>query len=69
MGKLNEVLVVEEEKAAEKEAVAPAESNVKVGEELANCGVKDGCGPEAFAVHIFTGVGNSQGPKICIGGK
>ena len=67
MGKLNEVVVQEQE--AEKPAEVPAESNVKVGEELTNCGVKDGCGPEAFAVHVFTGMGNSQGPKICIGGK
>ena len=70
MGKLNEVVVVEGEK---KEAAKPAAPNndngVKTGESIANCGVKDSCGPESFSVHLYSGQGNSQGPKICIDGK
>ena len=45
------------------------QSNVKVGEEQPQCGVKDGCGPESFPVHIYSGKGNSEGPKLCVSGK
>ena len=72
VGILNENIVVEGEKAAGKAGDGGgggSENGVKMGEELANCGVKDGCGPESFSAHLFTGMGNSLGPKICVGGK
>ncbi|KAI0215994.1 hypothetical protein LSAT2_031940 [Lamellibrachia satsuma] len=46
-----------------------AASMVKVGQELDKCGVKDNCGTTAFPVHLYTGKGNSEGPKICVSGK
>ena len=45
------------------------QSNIKVGEEQPECGVKESCGPESFSVHIYSGKGNSEGPKICVSGK
>ncbi len=49
--------------------VAPAQSNVKMGEELPQCGVKDACGADSFPVHMYSGKGNSEGPKLCVSGK
>ena len=52
--------------------VAPenqGDPSVKRGQEAPRCGVKDGCGPDAFPVHLYTGIGNSEGPKICVSGK
>ena len=71
MGKLDEVVVVEGEKKdeAKDKPAADGDGGMKQGEELANCGVKDSCGSESFSVHVFSGQGNSMGPKICIGGK
>ena len=48
---------------------AGEQGNVKVGEEQPQCGVKENCGPDSFPVHIFSGKGNSEGPKICVSGK
>lgn len=61
MGKLSKIEV--------KKADVGEKSNLKVGEELPNCGVKDTCGPDSFPVHLYTGKGNSEGPKICVSGK
>lgn len=47
----------------------PLDPNVKLGEELPNCGVKEECGPNSFAAHLYTGKENKDGPKICVGGK
>lgn len=44
-------------------------SELKVGEELANCGVTSPCTDDAFPVHLFTGVQAKEFPKICINGK
>ena len=60
MGKLTPVEVKEEQKANKDD---------KVGIELPNCGIKDGCGLNSFPVHLYTGRENKDGPKICIGGK
>ena len=43
--------------------------DLKRGQEAPRCGVKDGCGPDSFPVHIYTGIGNTEGPKICVSGK
>ncbi len=52
-----------------KKAEIEDSKSMKMGEELPNCGVKDGCGPESFPVHLYSGKGNSDGPKICVSGK
>jgi hypothetical protein len=44
-------------------------SDVKLGEELPNCGVKDPCTGNNFPVHLFSGFQNKEGPKICVSGK
>ena len=52
-----------------KPQVAEEQTNMKLGEMLANCGITKGCGSESFPVHLYTGRGNSDGPKICVNGK
>ena len=49
-----------------KQVVIPA---LKRGIEAPMCGIADGCGADAFPVHLFTGVTNQEGPKICVSGK
>lgn len=49
-----------------KQVVLPS---LKRGIEAPMCGIADGCGGEAFPVHLFTGVTNTEGPKICVSGK
>lgn len=50
-------------------AAASGQEGVKLGEELPNCGVQAACGAGAFPVHVFSGVQNKEGPKICVSGK
>ena len=65
---MGDVEKVEVDKAAAKDP-KPGNPNVKLGEELPNCGVTDGCNTESFPVHLYTGKGNSEGPQICVSGK
>jgi hypothetical protein len=58
VGKLNPVVAV-------KEAPKPPVP----GEELPNCGVTENCGEQGFPVHVYSGKGNSDILKICVGGK
>ncbi|KAK2188800.1 hypothetical protein NP493_121g04006 [Ridgeia piscesae] len=51
------------------EAHPAAGPQVKVGSLVDKCGVSVSCGTTAFPVHLFTGKGNSDGPKICVNGK
>ena len=43
--------------------------SLKRGQEAPRCGIKDTCGTDSFPVHIYSGIGNSEGPKICVSGK
>lgn len=62
MGKLSTVQV-------KKPQVAEQPSNLQLGEMFANCGVTKPCGADSFPVHLYTGKGNVDGPKICVNGK
>lgn len=58
MGKLGAVVAVK----APVKLAAP-------GEELPNCGVTENCGEQGFPVHVYSGKGNADLLKICVGGK
>ena len=45
------------------------QTDMKMGEMFSNCGIPKGCSSESFPVHLYTGKGNSDGPKICVNGK
>ncbi|CAD5116276.1 DgyrCDS5183 [Dimorphilus gyrociliatus] len=47
----------------------PALPGSQIGETMSNCGVPKDCGKSAFAVHLYSGKGNEESPKICINGK
>ena len=64
VGKLSAVV---EEKAGG--AANAGGGAVKLGEELPNCGVKEECGADGFPVHMYSGLENREGPKICVSGK
>lgn len=46
-----------------------AGGQIKLGEDLLNCGMKSACPGSSVAVHLFTGVRATELPKICINGK
>jgi len=52
-------------------AAAPAGSNqaaVPLGATAPDCGLPKSCLPEEFAVHLFSGKENVEGPRMCING-
>ena len=56
----------------EKVPLGPGEkrdSDLKVGEAKANCGVAMECGDSAFSVHLYTGRENTDMAKMCVNGK
>ena len=34
-----------------------------------NCGMREECKPDEFAVHVYTGKNDKDEPKICVDGK
>ena len=50
-------------------ADVPLPPGLKAGEALPHCGVTSKCDSNHFPVHIYSGKGNSEGPKICVSGK
>lgn len=51
------------------QTVKPIKEERNIGETLGNCGVQKDCGKSAFSVHLYSGRGNEEAPKICINGK
>lgn len=52
-------------------AAAPAAGNqaaVPVGAASPDCGLAKTCLPDEFAVHLFSGKENVEGPRMCING-
>lgn len=39
------------------------------GDYVANCGMKDPCKSNEFAVHLYNGKDDKDEPKICVDGK
>ena len=52
-------------------AAAPAGGNqaaLPLGSKSSNCGLPKSCLPDTFAVHLYSGKENVEGPRICIDG-
>ncbi len=69
MGELTKIDLDQALDAGGGAAQPPPDPNVKVGEEQPQCGVKESCSPDSFPVHMYSGKGNTEGPKICVSGK
>ena len=69
MGRLNEVKVPQGAGGGKADDKGVGDPSLKQGQEAPNCGVNQTCGTEAFPVHIYSGNGNTEGPKICVSGK
>ena len=46
-----------------------SKDQIAVGGLLKNCGLRDECKPNEFAVHIYSGKNDQDEPKICIDGR
>ena len=61
VGKLSEIKT--------EKAQVESGAGLSKGEDSVNCGLPNDCGADGVAVHLFTGQGNNEGPKICVNGK
>ena len=61
MGKITKVNVAEMH--------VNSEDRIVVGSMLKNCGLREECKPDEFAVHVYTGKNDQDEPKICIDGR
>ena len=61
MGKIRKIDV--------KRAQVEHSNSMKRGADLPNCGLQNVCSADSIAVHLYTGQGSEEGPKICVGGK
>lgn len=49
--------------------VSVLQNSVAVGEIVPNCGLEKVCGKDEFSVHLYTGNGNKDEPRLCIDSK
>lgn len=45
------------------------QDQILVGNYLKNCGLRDDCKAEEFAVHVYTGKNDRDEPRICVDGR
>ncbi|KAG8199789.1 hypothetical protein JTE90_000882 [Oedothorax gibbosus] len=60
---------VYERPVLENEKVSVLQNSVAVGEIVPNCGLDKVCGKDEFSVHLYTGNGNKDEPRLCIDSK
>lgn len=54
-------------KFSEKHVVS--KDQIVVGSFVKNCGLREECKPNEFAVHVYTGKDDKDEPKICVDGR
>lgn len=45
------------------------QDQILVGNYLKNCGLREDCKENEFAVHVYTGKDQKDEPKICVDGR
>lgn len=46
-----------------------SQDQIVVGSILKNCGLREECKSDEFAVHVYTGKNDQDEPKICVDGR
>ena len=46
-----------------------SQDQIVVGSVVKNCGLREECKPDEFAVHVYTGKNDQDEPKICVDGR
>ncbi len=46
-----------------------SQNKMAIGNQLKNCGMKEPCKTNEFAVHVYNGKDDKDEPKICVDGK
>jgi hypothetical protein len=46
-----------------------SQDRIVVASIVENCGMREKCQPDEFAVHVYTGKNEQDEPKICVDGQ